>query len=90
MTRTPESKKESGTDDCSNPKLINKIAENNALKVAREIPEKSAIIRKLIKEHKIGIVAGIHDVKTGQVTFFEEGRLMPADEEEKKSDLSQH
>ncbi|MDF1678878.1 MAG: carbonic anhydrase [Legionellaceae bacterium] len=76
----PESKKESGTNNCADPKLITKIAENNALKIAREIPEKSPIIRKLIEENKIGIVAGIHDVKTGKVTFFEEGRLMPAEE----------
>jgi carbonic anhydrase len=76
----PESKKESGTNNCSDPKLINKIAENNALKVARQIREKSPIIRTLIESHKIGIIAGIHNVETGEVTFFEEGRLMPLDE----------
>ncbi len=87
----PESKKESGTKDCDDPRLINKIAENNALKVAREIPEKSLVIRRLIKEGKIGIVAGIHDIKTGKITFFEEGRLMPpeeAPEETEKTEAS--
>ncbi|MDF1684433.1 MAG: carbonic anhydrase [Legionellaceae bacterium] len=73
----PGSQKESGTDNCSDPKLINKIAKNNALNVARQIREKSPIINQLIATHKIGIVAGIHNVETGAVTFFEEGRLMP-------------
>lgn len=79
----PESKKESGLNSCADEKLINKIAENNAIKVARKISERSPIIRSLIKKHQIGIVAGIHDIKTGKVTFFEEGRLMPSDEDPK-------
>jgi len=76
----PESKKESGSDDCTNPQLINKISENNALMVARKIRQKSDIIQKLIDEGKVGIVAGIHDIESGKVTFFEEGRLMPTEE----------
>lgn len=76
----PASKKQLGISNCSDPKLTNKIAENNALNVARQLREKSPIINKLIATHKIGIVAGVHNVETGAVTFFEEGRLMPSDD----------
>ncbi len=71
------SKKETGINNCADAELLNAIAKNNALQVAREISEKSPIIHDLIAKGQIGIVAGIHDIKTGQVTFFEEGRLIP-------------
>lgn len=66
-----------GTHDCSKPELIDAIAKNNALEVARQIQERSPIIRNLIATGQVGIVAGIHDIKTGKVIFFEEGRLLP-------------
>ncbi|CEK11799.1 carbonic anhydrase [Legionella hackeliae] len=69
--------KETGLDNCTKPELINAIAKNNALLVARQIQEQSPIIRELLAKGEIGIVAGIHDLRTGKVTFFEEGRLMP-------------
>ena len=31
-------------------------------------------------KHKIDVVAGIHNVETGAVTFSEEGRLMLSDD----------
>ncbi|HAT8638842.1 TPA: carbonic anhydrase, partial [Legionella pneumophila] len=37
----------------------------------------SPILNELVKSKQIGIVAGIHDIKTGKVTFFEEKRSVP-------------
>ncbi|KTC87116.1 carbonic anhydrase [Legionella brunensis] len=70
-------KKETGLKDCSKPELMNAIAKNNALNVARKVLDQSPIIKGLVEKGQIGIVAGIHDLKTGKVTFFEEGRLLP-------------
>lgn len=66
-----------GSKNCTNPKLIDEIAKANALNVVKEIQEKSPIIRELIKQKRIGIVAGLHDIKTGTVYFFEEKRSVP-------------
>ena len=71
------SMKEQGTNNCSDPKLINAIAKANALRVVREIQDRSPIIRELINKKQIGVVAGLHDIKTGQVYFFEEKRSIP-------------
>ena len=63
--------------NCNDPKLVDEIAKANALSVVKEIQEKSPIIKELIDKNQIGIVAGLHDIKTGQVTFFEEKRSVP-------------
>lgn len=70
-------KQETHLDSCTDSALINAIAKNNALLVARQIVQRSPIIKGLIDQGHVGIVAGMHDIKTGKVTFFEEGRLLP-------------
>ncbi|VEG91885.1 carbonic anhydrase [Legionella spiritensis] len=72
-----QSQKEAGTDNCGHDALLNEIAKNNALRAAAQVREQSPIISELIAKGKVGVVAGIHDIKTGKVTFFEEGRLLP-------------
>ncbi|ARB93618.1 carbonic anhydrase family protein [Legionella longbeachae] len=71
------SMQEQGTKNCSDSKLIDAIAKANALRVVKEIQERSPIIQDLINKKQIGIVAGLHDIKTGQVHFFEEKRSIP-------------
>ncbi|KTC73765.1 carbonic anhydrase Mig5 [Legionella birminghamensis] len=71
-----ESKKQAGTESCTSPQLLNQIARNNALNVVRQIREQSPIIRDLLDKGQVGIVAGVHDIKTGKVTFFEEERML--------------
>lgn len=69
-------KKETNLSDCKDPEFINAIAKNNALHVANEILDKSPIIQALSKDNQIGIVTAMHNIKTGEVTFFEEVRLI--------------
>jgi carbonic anhydrase len=69
--------KETELKNCADPKLVDAIAKANALKVVKDIQEKSPIIAELIKNKQVGIVAGLHDIKTGQVYFFEEERSVP-------------
>lgn len=64
-------------ENCNDPKLVDALAKANVLHVVREIQEKSPLLKTLIANKQIGIVAGIHDIKTGQVTFFEEERSVP-------------
>ncbi|KTD22131.1 carbonic anhydrase [Legionella lansingensis] len=70
-------KQATGLKDCSNSKLVDTIAKNNALNVVRQIQQQSSIISNLLAQGKVGIVAGIHDIRTGKVTFFEEERFLP-------------
>lgn len=72
------SMEELGTKDCADPKLVDTIAKANVLAVVRDIRARSPIIDDLIKSKQLGIVAGIHDIRTGQVTFFEDERSVPA------------
>jgi carbonic anhydrase len=71
------SMQEQKSKNCADPTLIDEIAKRNALDVVKAIQERSPIIKKLIDNKQIGIVAGLHDIKTGQVRFFEEKRSVP-------------
>lgn len=63
--------------NCTDPKLVDAIAQANALNVVREIRARSPILDELVKNKQIGIVAGIHDIKTGRVQFLDEERSVP-------------
>lgn len=65
---------EQGTKNCSDAKLVNDIAKANALLVVKEIQERSPLLKELVKSKSVGIIAGVHDIRTGKVEFFEEGR----------------
>lgn len=69
--------KHEGSKNCDDMKLINSIAKENALQVVREIQARSPILNALVSSKKVGIVAGLHDIQTGQVSFFEEERSVP-------------
>ncbi|QLZ69952.1 carbonic anhydrase [Legionella sp. PC1000] len=71
------SMQEQGTKNCTDHKLIDAIAKANALRVVKEIQERSPILKDLISKQQIGVVAGVHDIKTGKVQFFEEKRSVP-------------
>lgn len=66
-----------GIKNCTDSKLINEIAKAHALKVVRDILEQSAILKELVKTKQVGIIAGLHDIKTGQVQFFDDERSVP-------------
>jgi carbonic anhydrase len=66
-----------GLKNCTDPKLIDEIAKANALQVVRDIQEKSPILKALVQTKQVGIVAGLHDIKTGRVYFFHEERSIP-------------
>ncbi len=65
------------TKNCSDLKLVDAIAEANALHVVKEIQARSPILNEMVKNKQIGIIAGIHDIQTGQVRFLDEKRSVP-------------
>ncbi|RUQ99531.1 carbonic anhydrase [Legionella septentrionalis] len=66
-----------GLNNCDDTKLIDEIAKANALQVVRDMQEKSLILKELVKNKQVGIIAGLHDIKTGQVYFFDEEQSIP-------------
>lgn len=68
---------ETGIKNCDDPKLIDVIAQKNALQIVNQIFERSTILKEMISSKQVGIVAGLHDIRTGEVHFFEEKRFVP-------------
>lgn len=69
--------KETATHDCGSAEFINQVAKDNVLMVIKQIRQNSPVIANLIKEGKIGIIGGMQDLNTGEVTFFEDQSTIP-------------
>ena len=55
----------------SNGVFVENVAELNVSLSVKNILLKSPIIAEMVKNGEIGIVGGIHEIKTGEVKFFE-------------------
>jgi len=73
----PAAKKSTEIKDCYDDKLIDAIAKDNAMHVAKQISKQSKIIRNLVSKGDVSIIAAMHDLKTGQVTFFDMNEPAP-------------
>jgi len=51
--------------------FVDEVARNNVLNTMNYIREKSGILDRLAREHKIMMVGAIYDVNTGRVSFLE-------------------
>lgn len=69
--------KEQHTHDCNKAEYIDQIAKDNVLLVMKQIPAHSPVIAKLLREGKIGLVGGMQNLDTGEVTFFDNQTTMP-------------
>jgi carbonic anhydrase len=56
----------------SNPKFVENVAEINVRRNIKNILERSYILAQMIENGEIGIVGGMHNIETGEVTFYEE------------------
>jgi carbonic anhydrase len=56
----------------SNPEFVEKVATINVSRTVQAILERSAILKEMVDEGKIGIVGGMYEVATGNVEFYEE------------------
>ncbi len=55
----------------SNSTFVENVAELNVSLSVKNILLKSAIISEMVKNEEITIVGGVHDIRTGEVKFFE-------------------
>ena len=55
-----------------NGEFVEKVATINVKRTVKSIMQRSTILKEMIENGEIGIVGGIHDISTGQVTFFDE------------------
>jgi carbonic anhydrase len=54
----------------SNPVFVENVAEINVKRTVKAILERSHILKVMIENGEIGIVGGMHDITTGEVSFF--------------------
>lgn len=53
-----------------NAVFVENVATINVKRTVKAIMERSPILKEMIESGQIGIVGGIHDITTGQVTFY--------------------
>jgi carbonic anhydrase len=57
---------------CSqNAEFVQAVAQENVHLTVEAILERSPILREMNQNKEIGIVGGLHDIETGQITFFD-------------------
>ena len=56
----------------SNSEFVEKVSAINVKRAVQSILQRSPILKEMIEKGEIGIVGGTHDIKTGQVDFFDE------------------
>ena len=54
----------------SNPEFVENVATINVKRTVKSIIERSPILKELIESGQIGIGGGVHDITTGNVTFY--------------------
>ena len=60
-----------GDGDKAAPQRVDAVAKENVRLTLWHIRERSAILAELIRDGKVGLVGGLHDLDSGRVTFFE-------------------
>lgn len=58
--------------NASNPTFVENVAEINVKRNVKNIIERSFILEQMIENGEIGIVGAMHNIETGEVTFYED------------------
>lgn len=67
-----EEKSELENRDSSNSEFVEKVAAINVKRSVHAIMERSPILKEMIEDGSIGIVGGVQDITTGEVSFYED------------------
>ena len=59
-----------------NSSFVEKVASINVKRSVKSIMERSTILEHMIESGKIGIVGGMHDLSTGQVTYYADTKFI--------------
>ena len=62
----------------TNSDFVENVAIINVKRTVKSIMQRSPILKEMIEKGEIGIVGGIHDITTGQVTFFDDTIIIKA------------
>jgi carbonic anhydrase len=61
-----------------NPAFVESVAQINVRRSVRSVIERSFILEHLVREERIGVIGGMHDLNTGVVDFFEDTSVFSA------------
>lgn len=67
-----DEKTETENRNSSNSEFVEKVAVINVKRTVKSIMQCSPILREMIERGDIGIIAGNHDIATGEVDFYED------------------
>jgi len=73
---------------CEDPELrtsknsvfVENVAQINVKRSVRAIVERSYVLENMIRAGEIGIVGGMHDLDTGEVTFYDDATIFSLDD----------
>ena len=54
----------------NNSVFVENVATINVKRTVKSIMERSPILNEMIASGQIGIIGGVHDISTGEVTFY--------------------
>ena len=60
----------------SNSDFVERVASINVKRTVHAIIERSPILKEMIEKGQIGIVGGMHDISSGEVTFYEDTLIL--------------
>ena len=67
-----EEKQTQENRNAANPAFVENVAEINVKRNVKNIIERSFILEQMIENGEIGIVGAMHNIETGEVTFYED------------------
>lgn len=65
--------------NASNSVFVENVAEINVKRNVKNIIERSFILEQMIENGEIGIVGAMHNIETGEVTFYEDSQYIKDD-----------
>ena len=60
----------------SNAEFVEKVATINIKRTVKSIYERSTILKEMIESGQIGIIGGCQDIATGEVTFYDDTKII--------------
>ena len=71
-----QEKETSDNRNASNSVFVENVAEINVKRNVKNIIERSFILEQMIENGEIGIVGAMHNIETGEVTFYEDSQYI--------------
>ena len=66
--------------NASNPSFVENVAQINVKRSVKNIIERSFILEQMVENGEIGIIGAMHNIETGEVTFYDDVEYIKDDE----------